>query len=106
MLKAVEQKQNEISKKSAQILKEQAEERRQLTEDETKETAQYVKDMKTLEEQEADYRAAVQWSRRFCGSGCIGMTTRQPDRTPTAPPPVHRHELGSQPGVASDLRQA
>lgn len=69
-LEAVQQKRDEITQKSTAILEKQAEEDgRQLTDEETKELAQYVKDMKTLDEQQADYSEAVRLEREVLGIG-------------------------------------
>lgn len=58
-LEAVRQKRDEISQKSTAILEKQAEEERSLTDEESKTLAGYVRDMKTLDEQEEQYKEAV-----------------------------------------------
>jgi HK97 family phage major capsid protein len=82
LLEAVQQKREEIAGKTAEILEKQAEDDRGPTEDEARTLAQFVKDMKTLDDQEGDFKEQVRVEKEILMAGRkIGAPE---DRSPLA----------------------
>lgn len=79
-LEATRVKRDEIRQKSREILEAQAEESRSLSEDETKQLAQFVSDMKTLDDEEKKYADAVKVEQEVLQIG-QDIGAREPNPT-------------------------
>lgn len=80
-LKAVQQQRDEIAQKSTVILEKQAEEDRELSEEETKQLADLVRDMKNLDKVEEDLNEAVRLEKELTRKGRdIGITDQRDEK--------------------------